>query len=60
MALLFGTALGAIAGFIPGALNATSGAHEVVTTIMLNYIFVFVTYWAISGPLRLPRSPQPT
>jgi ABC-type uncharacterized transport system permease subunit len=43
----------------PGALKATSGAHEVVTTIMLNYVFVFVTYWAISGPLRLPNSPQP-
>jgi simple sugar transport system permease protein len=59
LSLLAGAGFGAVAGFIPGALKATSGAHEVVTTIMLNYIFVFVTYWAISGPLRLPRSPQP-
>jgi general nucleoside transport system permease protein len=59
LALLVGALLGAFAGFIPGALKATSGAHEVVTTIMLNYVFVFVTYWAISGPLRLPNSPQP-
>ena len=59
LALLAGALFGAFAGFIPGALKATSGAHEVVTTIMLNYVFVFATYWAISGPLRLPNSPQP-
>ncbi len=59
LALLAGAAFGAAAGFIPGLLKATSGAHEVVTTIMLNYILVFVTYWAISGPLSLPNAPQP-
>lgn len=59
LALLVGGLFGAGAGFIPGVLKATSGAHEVVTTIMLNYVFVFVTYWAISGPLALPNAPQP-
>jgi general nucleoside transport system permease protein len=59
LALVTGAALGGLAGFIPGVLKATSGAHEVVTTIMLNYVLVFTTYWAISGPLRLPNSPQP-
>jgi len=59
LALLAGAAFGAAAGFIPGFLKAVSGAHEVVTTIMLNYIFVFVTYWAISGPLAQPGAPQP-
>ncbi|MGZ6265413.1 MAG: ABC transporter permease [Candidatus Limnocylindrales bacterium] len=59
LALIVGAVLGGFAGFIPGVLKATSGAHEVVTTIMLNYILVFTTYWAISGPLRLPNSPQP-
>ena len=59
LALAVGALFGAFAGFIPGALKAASGAHEVVTTIMLNYVFVFATYWAISGPLRLPHSPQP-
>jgi simple sugar transport system permease protein len=59
LALIVAAIFGAFAGFIPGALKATSGAHEVVTTIMLNYVFVFAAYWAISGPLRLPRSPQP-
>ena len=59
LALLVGALLGGAGGFIPGALKATRGAHEVVTTIMLNYVFVFATYWAIGGPLTLPRSPQP-
>jgi simple sugar transport system permease protein len=59
LALVVAAVFGGFAGFIPGALKATSGAHEVVTTIMLNYVFVFVTYWAISGPLRLANSPQP-
>ena len=59
LALLFGMALGGIAGFIPGALKAISGAHEVVTTIMLNYILADILYWAVSGPLVPLGAPQP-
>jgi simple sugar transport system permease protein len=36
IALLAGALGGAIYGFIPGALKAFTGAHEVVSTIMLN------------------------
>ena len=39
-------------GFIPGFLKAFTGAHEVVTTIMLNYIAIYIIAWAASGPLR--------
>jgi ABC-type uncharacterized transport system permease subunit len=59
VALGFGIAFGAFAGFIPGALKATSGAHEVVTTIMLNYIFAYALTWAVSGPLVPAGAPQP-
>ena len=59
LALLAGAALGGFAGFIPGLLKATSGAHEVVTTIMLNYVFLFVMSWSVIGPLTLPGAPQP-
>jgi ABC-type uncharacterized transport system permease subunit len=59
VALGFGIAFGAFAGFIPGALKATSGAHEVVTTIMLNYIFAYALTWAVSGPLVPNGAPQP-
>lgn len=58
VALLFGALGGALWGFIPGALKAFSGAHEVVTTIMLNYISYSFISWAVSGPLRQPRAPQ--
>ena len=38
LALIGGMVGGAIWGFIPGFLKARTGAHEVITTIMLNYI----------------------
>jgi ABC-type uncharacterized transport system permease subunit len=59
VALLAGAIVGAAWGFIPGFLKAVSGAHEVVTTIMLNFTALALMSWLISGPLRLPRSPQP-
>jgi ABC-type uncharacterized transport system permease subunit len=58
-ALLAGAVAGAAWGFIPGFLKAISGAHEVVTTIMLNYIARAVIAWAVSGPLDQPGSPSP-
>ena len=58
LALGAGMLAGAFWGFIPGALKAISGAHEVVTTIMLNYIAYAVVAWAVSGPLDTPESPE--
>lgn len=46
--------IGAAWGFIPGALKAWTGAHEVVTTIMLNYIAAAVIGYLITGPLGAP------
>jgi ABC-type uncharacterized transport system permease subunit len=54
-----GMLFGAFWGFIPGILKALSGAHEVVTTIMLNYVASFTLAWAVSGPLKVPGSPSP-
>lgn len=50
-AILAGCIAGAIWGFIPGALKAFTGAHEVVTTIMLNTIAASVIGWLVTGPL---------
>ncbi|HEX5241406.1 MAG TPA: ABC transporter permease [Candidatus Limnocylindrales bacterium] len=58
-AVLAGTLVGAIYGFIPGFLKATSGAHEVVTTIMLNYVATSILAALVSGPLKVPNSPSP-
>jgi simple sugar transport system permease protein len=44
-ALVAAILAGGIWGFIPGALKAATGAHEVITTIMLNYLaFRLITY----------------
>ncbi len=37
---------------IAGVLKVRTGAHEVVTTIMLNGIAVSLVAWAINGPLK--------
>jgi simple sugar transport system permease protein len=50
--MLAGVAAGAFYGFIPGWLKAFTGAHEVVVTIMLNFVALQIVSWAVSGPLR--------
>lgn len=59
VALLAGAVVGAMWAGVAGYLKATSGAHEVVTTIMLNYTALAVLSWLASGPLHQPGSPQP-
>ncbi len=39
-------------GAIPGALKAYFGAHEVITTIMLNFIAINLTVYLALNPLR--------
>jgi general nucleoside transport system permease protein len=45
--LLAGALAGAAWGFVPGVLKATTGAHEVITTIMLNAIASIFIGWLI-------------
>jgi len=59
LAALAGFVAGGIWGFIPGFLKAVSGAHEVVSTIMMNYVAVQLLAALVSGPLKVPRSPSP-
>lgn len=40
---------GALWGFIPGLLRATTGAHEVISTIMLNWIGLFMVRWMVNS-----------
>ena len=58
-ALAMGMLFGAAWGFIPGFLKATSGAHEVVTTIMLNFIAGEILAAAVNGPLNVQGSASP-
>jgi simple sugar transport system permease protein len=50
LALLAGFLGGALWGFIPGVLRAKTGAHEVIVTIMLN----FIAFRLLDYLLKLP------
>jgi general nucleoside transport system permease protein len=60
VAALGGILAGAIYGWIPGILKAKTGAHEVISTIMLNNIGRLVSGWLVSTALfRRPDRADP-
>ncbi|MDO8106907.1 ABC transporter permease [Isoptericola sp. b441] len=61
VAVLAGMVAGAVWAGIAGVLKAYTGAHEVITTIMLNYVgFYLVSYLlATPGLLQAPGSSNP-
>lgn len=58
--LLASMVAGGLWGAIVGFLKAWRGAHEVVTTIMLNWIAFFFTDYLINGPLAAPGGSEQT
>jgi simple sugar transport system permease protein len=58
-AFLAGALGGALWGFIPGLLKAKTGGHEVINTIMMNYIAYRVTDWLLREPMKRPGSTNP-
>jgi general nucleoside transport system permease protein len=50
LAVLAGFVGGAVWGFIPGILKARTGAHEVIVTIMLNFVAFRVVDYALKTP----------
>jgi simple sugar transport system permease protein len=66
LAILAGMLAGAALAGIAGLLKGTVGAHEVITTIMLNWIVIWVGsyFFGIDGPFQtsvsnaLPSSPD--
>lgn len=60
LALVIGTFAGALWGAIPGALKAYTEAHEVITTIMLNFVATLFAQWMVSkgsADGRIPPGP---
>ena len=47
--ILLGIIGGFLWGALPGALKAYTGAHEVITTIMLNFIAILIVDWLIKS-----------
>ncbi len=54
LALLGGALGGAAWAGLAGVLKARTGAHEVIMTIMLNYVALLGTGYLLSGPLKDP------
>jgi simple sugar transport system permease protein len=52
MVLVFAMVGGMAYAAIPAVLKVKTGAHEVVTTIMLNGVAVSLVAWALRGPLK--------
>lgn len=52
LTLSAGVAGGAFWGALPGALKAFTGAHEVITTIMFNYLALQFVQLMLSGPMK--------
>ncbi len=47
--LLAGAVGGFVWGWVPGILRAKTGAHEVISTIMLNSIALFLVRWMVNS-----------
>lgn len=62
LAIIAGALAGALWGAIPGFLKARTGAHEVINTIMMNYIAFRLTDYLLTGPMMradgLPITPE--
>jgi len=59
-AIVIGMLFGAGYGFLPGLLKARTGAHEVITTLMLNSmtgLFQFLIFAGLSGVITRTAAP---
>jgi len=61
VAILVGMAAGALWGGIAGLLKARTGAHEVIVTIMLNYVAFYLLFYALAEDFlfKTPASNNP-
>lgn len=60
VALVVGVLAGAVWGGIAGVLKARTGAHEVIVTIMLNYVASFLLAWLLTtSAFRVHGSQEP-
>jgi general nucleoside transport system permease protein len=52
--MMAGALGGMLWGAIPGILRAWLGSHEVINTIMLNFVAIFFVNFMVRGPIRAP------
>ena len=61
LAIIVGMVVGSLWGGIAGLLKARTGAHEVIVTIMLNYVAYYLLFYAVTKDflLKTPGSANP-
>ena len=52
LAVVAGMLAGGLWAFVPGILKAKLGVHEVINTIMMNFIAFFLTDYLVTGPFH--------
>ncbi|HZK48792.1 MAG TPA: ABC transporter permease [Thermoleophilia bacterium] len=57
--LIVGAVTGALWALLPGILKATTGAHEVITTMMMSWIGLYLTSYLVKNVLMDPRTTLP-
>lgn len=59
LAVIAGMIAGAILGCLIAFLKNRFGANEVITTVMMNYVMLFIVEYLVTGPMReAPEFPQ--
>ena len=56
LCILAAAAAGGAVGAVPGVLKARFGAHEVIVTIMLNFIVLALLNWIVAAKLHVPET----
>jgi general nucleoside transport system permease protein len=54
--LLVGAITGALWAFIPGILKARYRVNEIIVTVMLNYVILYMCTYLLNGPWQEPSS----
>jgi ABC-type uncharacterized transport system permease subunit len=54
LVILVGSLVGGLWAAVPGFLKGKLGIHEVITSIMMNYIALYLAQYFVEGPLKVP------
>jgi general nucleoside transport system permease protein len=50
---------GAVWGALVGYLKVRFGANEIITTVMLNYVAIYLVSYLVTGPMKAPPGDMP-
>lgn len=59
LAIMGGAVAGAAFAAVAAFMKLTSGISEVISTILLNYVGVYLVHFLVHGPLEAPGDPNP-